>query len=508
VCHPFLAAGVALVLVPCALGAAPASLRPQNTCSSLCSGVSQGRVINVVEDCGATPDDLFSDSVRIQAALDCAESFGGGTVYVPPGNYLVDLDWNTALEIRSDNVAIHGDGPRVSILERGHDQNGVYGKILKATGGEERYSNIRMEGLGFFRGSVRLERIESFVVSNCEFSWARWTDYDDRPYDNGLIVIDSRNGTIENCYSHDNGEEGFYAAESNEGNNGGHLHFVNCLAAHNDHHGFGASGCDWVTYTTCTSTENNADVLPFWTKSRLSGFNIDHSRYVTYSGCLSTFNNKGFATYSQPSSFRADLFYDGCTAAHNERTGFFLGHAEGVSLSGCVARDNGYYGVQLLRRHAEKFTDFFSVHGGVVTGNGCSGIRVFGARYGTISGVTILNNGTTSICSADDAQGIRIQDGKAEDEDPEDPTARERFPSEGIVIIGCLITDDRAEPTQTTAILAHQSTREVFIYSNEVDPDPDDPDELNIVLEACEDCKTAHNVGHDHVLCDDGSCDE
>jgi hypothetical protein len=61
---------------------------------------------------GAVPNDGFSDQAAIQSAIDAAEANGGGIVFFPSGEYLVNTDPNSTntITINSSNVVLKGSG--------------------------------------------------------------------------------------------------------------------------------------------------------------------------------------------------------------------------------------------------------------------------------------------------------------------------------------------------------------------------------------------------------------
>lgn len=66
-----------------------------------------------VKDWGATGDDSTDDTAAIQAAIDAAESAGGGTVYFPEGIYriarTVGINDRWGIKIDSSNVSLRGE---------------------------------------------------------------------------------------------------------------------------------------------------------------------------------------------------------------------------------------------------------------------------------------------------------------------------------------------------------------------------------------------------------------
>src|SRR5262245_28854977 len=67
-----------------------------------CDNQRSSAVLNV-RDYGASPDGKISATKQIQSAIDAAAAFGGGTVFVPPGQYVTGTLW-----MRS-NVTVHLD---------------------------------------------------------------------------------------------------------------------------------------------------------------------------------------------------------------------------------------------------------------------------------------------------------------------------------------------------------------------------------------------------------------
>ncbi|MDP6039485.1 MAG: DUF4955 domain-containing protein, partial [Candidatus Latescibacteria bacterium] len=63
---------------------------------------------------GAIPNDNLSDQTGIQRAIDDAERNGGGIVFFPPGEFLVNTstDNNQVIYIRNSNVILRGSGSR------------------------------------------------------------------------------------------------------------------------------------------------------------------------------------------------------------------------------------------------------------------------------------------------------------------------------------------------------------------------------------------------------------
>jgi polygalacturonase/pectin methylesterase-like acyl-CoA thioesterase len=75
---------------------------PEYSSTTLTAG--QGRGQYNVRDFGAVPDGQTNDTAKLQAAIDACGAGGGGTVVVPPGNYVTGTLWmrsNVTLDIES-----------------------------------------------------------------------------------------------------------------------------------------------------------------------------------------------------------------------------------------------------------------------------------------------------------------------------------------------------------------------------------------------------------------------
>lgn len=84
-----------------------------------------------VKDFGAKGDGLTIDTVGVQAAINRVSFLGGGTVYVPPGTYLID---QTLMLSGVIGVNILGAGPGVSILK---NTSGIHNAITMTNGSAE-----------------------------------------------------------------------------------------------------------------------------------------------------------------------------------------------------------------------------------------------------------------------------------------------------------------------------------------------------------------------------------
>jgi parallel beta-helix repeat protein len=199
-------------------------------------------VFNVL-DFGATANDLSDDSAAIQAAIDAAYAAGGGTVYVPPGTFIVSGDKSNpsqgCVEVRS-NVTLTGDGMGASVLKLADNFderiNGIVRTPVSETVTNVTISNLTIDGnrannighqAGIITGVKANEdgevhqniTISGVEVMNC-------TAYGVNPHEITYDLV------IENCVSHGNGRDGFVADYIVDGV------YRNNVSYGNDRHGF------------------------------------------------------------------------------------------------------------------------------------------------------------------------------------------------------------------------------------------------------------------------------
>ncbi|ACO79521.1 Secreted mannuronan C5-epimerase [Azotobacter vinelandii CA] len=284
-----------------------------------------------VKDFGALGDGVSDDTAAIQAAIDAAYAAGGGTVYLPAGEYRVsggEEPSDGCLTIKS-NVYIVGAGMGETVIKLvdGWDQD-VTGIVRSAYG--EETSNFGMSDLtldgnrdntsgkvdGWFNGyipgedgadrDVTLERVEIREMSGYGFD----------PHEQTI------NLTIRDSVAHDNGLDGFVADFQIGGV------FENNVSYNNDRHGFNI-----VTSTNDFVLSNNV-----------------------------AYGNGGAGLVIQRGS------YD-------------VAHPYGILIDGGAYYDNGLEGVQIKMAHD------VTLQNAEIYGNGLYGVRVYGAED-----VQILDN--------------------------------------------------------------------------------------------------------------------
>ncbi|GAB3466185.1 M10 family metallopeptidase C-terminal domain-containing protein [Azotobacter salinestris] len=284
-----------------------------------------------VKDFGALGDGISDDTAAIQAAIDAAHAAGGGTVYLPAGEYRVsggEEPSDGCLMLKS-NVYLAGAGMGETVIKLvdGWEQK-VTGMVRSAYG-EETYNfgmrdltldgnrdNVSAKVDGWFNGyipgqegadrDVTLERVEIREMSGYGFD----------PHEQTINLV------IRDSVSHDNGLDGFVADYLIDSV------FENNVAYNNDRHGFNV-----VTSTHDFTMTNNV-----------------------------AYGNGGSGLVVQRGS------YD-------------MPHPYNILIDGGAYYDNALEGVLL------KMTHDVTLQNADIYGNGTAGVRVYGTQD-----VQILDN--------------------------------------------------------------------------------------------------------------------
>ncbi|MEU6348939.1 glycosyl hydrolase family 28-related protein [Streptomyces sp. NPDC047072] len=217
-----------------------------------------------VKDFGAVGDDATDDTAKIQDAIDQA-AVGGGTVYFPPGRYVVKPSGSTpALTVPGNNIRIVGANNRASMLRKGAD-----GLLLRLSGPgadnsgatHRRYCSI--DNLGFNGNSLTGPLLELYYTDNCYFRDVYMTSnqgicvdavelWDSRFYN---LVIESSSGPAASTAHPNiwlrNTSTATAGAWGHSTDNINQVHFVGCRLE-----GFGTGGL-WVTQGPAATNSPN-----------------------------------------------------------------------------------------------------------------------------------------------------------------------------------------------------------------------------------------------------------
>lgn len=378
----------------------------QLSCTAmLAMATSVGAVEFNVVTYGATPDDGADDTVGIQAALDAADALAGvDTVYLPAGDYLVDM-----LRI-GGNTIFRGDGSQGGSISqlRMNDYMPHASNILRNKNTASGDPNITLEKISFdgrkasqtnlFLHSVNMENVVGLLVDDCEFHDSQAIGFaiqGDLSVDSHTVVVNS---------SSTGNELGFYAQSKSEVINGLQgLLYSNCVA-NGDAWGFDVYLSKDTLYNSCEANNNGP--------GHGTGFSSDSCIFLYYTNCLAEHNqNRGFAVYINGNNFQqpGDVFFTDCDAGYNGINGFQIENARDITLSNVRAYGNdgtGIVGVSSFTN--ERPVIRLNIENAQVYSNGYHGISLAGVRDSEIRGSVINDN---SLQSAGTFSGINISDG-------------------------------------------------------------------------------------------------
>jgi hypothetical protein len=193
---------------------------------------------------GALGDGSTDDTTAIQAAMDAANTAGGGMVYFPPGTYIT-----TAITIYSQ-IKIVGAGPELSVVKMkastntqvftstgfsgltgGNTGGGIAGFEIRDLAVDGNKANNTTAGVG-----IRIYgydfRIDNVNVRNCKGTgiYCEWGS------GTSAVTPDNFESSFIGIKSHDNGGDGFDLRGPHDSM------LVNCIAYLNAGNGFSCKG--------------------------------------------------------------------------------------------------------------------------------------------------------------------------------------------------------------------------------------------------------------------------
>jgi parallel beta-helix repeat protein len=187
-----------------------------------------------VYDYGARGDDLTDDTAAIQSAINSV-SLTGGTVYIPPGTYLLSKSI-----LLTNRITLTGAGMGTTILKIADNNNQrIVGLVRTPFGRGTQYVSVRdltldgnrdkqipIEQVGFYCGVIPDQPFSDYDISCMRIEARYFHGYGFDPHE----VVTRL--TITDCISHHNGLDGFTL-------DGAENCFVKgCFAFNNDRHGF------------------------------------------------------------------------------------------------------------------------------------------------------------------------------------------------------------------------------------------------------------------------------
>ena len=290
-----------------------------------------------VKDYGAKGDGTTDDTTAIQAAIDAANTAGGGTIYFPSGDYKTD----SQVTLQSD-IELRGD-----MNARLMPSDTVPTEAYKATTESNiRVTNLVFEGTGtaYTAGTQRLLQFNDcseVQITNCTFRKAR---------ESALVVDDCDQGRLsecifENCYQ--------YGVSIRNAS----ISWVisDCIFFENGNTGtatsaFGRGIVVWesvrISISNCTFTNNTEYGLRLYSQSGDS----DVDQQIAITNC--TFENNGTTAtgkvdlylYNEIEGIR-NLAISNCTFRTRTGNTAIAVQGTGVAITGCaleaVLQDSG-----------------------------------------------------------------------------------------------------------------------------------------------------------------------
>lgn len=238
-----------------------------------------------VRDFGAAGDGQTDDTQAFFAAVDAVNTFGGGTIYIPSGTYIL----RQSIWLLS-NTTVYGDGIGATVLKLADGVNEDVIGLLRTSGFtyhpdvyNVRISDLTLDGnranqtegeqFGFFCGAKSPQRHYQITCWRVEIKNFRGYGFDPHEWTERLYLIE--------CISHDNGRDGITL----DGIVDGMLR--SCITFNNDRHGYNIiTGSHNVVVEQCIAHNNGEN-----------GFTIQNDSYsVQVTGCLS-YGNRSDGIY-------------------------------------------------------------------------------------------------------------------------------------------------------------------------------------------------------------------
>lgn len=270
-------------------------------------------IYNVKVTYGAKGDGSTDDTAAVQAAIDAANTAGGGIVFIPAGTFI--LNPGTGLSVKN-NVYLLGTGPA---------------SIFKVANSKNTTGNL-----------VRIESRSNVYISNLQLDGNKANQSSGTNY--GLYFGSSSNCIAENIITKN------FTGVGNHVYNGTGIHTLNCTSTGNTYHGFEAEQC----------------VNSIWQGNR--GYaNTLHGLFISpgeiggtgNTGC--TFTGNSFDTNSQygigagidagglSGFLSTDNVISGNIIRANSQYGVQLYKVNGFVLTGNIIANNGFFGIYIYQ---------------------------------------------------------------------------------------------------------------------------------------------------------------
>jgi hypothetical protein len=388
-----------------------------------------------VQDYGADPTGAASSYTAFNEALTAVASAGGGVLYIPVGEYLIEstLSWTSA-----DSLMIIGDGEDASIINRASATAPFHTFDIQNSGGvtiqnlnivnSVSATNFTDDQVGLYFGScdrVRLQNVHisssadrvNIAVKLSDVTTTSIIGCDLRGYVNALYI--SGGSVVIDCIA-----SAFYtnpgSGVTNSGNvamiaSAGTLHLTNCETNGGDH-GLvlnGSGGGDafvFINDLEINNTAGDAVVLDFGSQFWANQLWCSNQDVLNSAGACNGI--------TVGSGYKGWMVIDNSTFQHYSATGITIGGGQSywitnTSFSGCCGHANNvYYDIYLsgcsdilisgCHFDIEPFNSINAPNAAVCVSSGVSNVIITANQF-ALSGYhtgSLINNGTNVVTSA------------------------------------------------------------------------------------------------------------
>jgi hypothetical protein len=388
-----------------------------------------------VKDYGATGNGSTDDTAGIQAAINAANTAGGGTVYIPPGIYVVA----TSVPLRPlSNVKIQGSGEAsvlttaaitgtgvnifqginspssvltdVEICDLKIDGSHVTASSYNSSQGKgiflEYCERLKIHGVymygtwtsGFGTDFLVDSEIDRCVADTCGRGWASG-DVGGNGFGIGSGYYANESWVISNCIAKNIGNNGFIAEDQFQTTHSRDMILSHCISYSNGQNGFRNSGTSGVTFSSCYTFGNAQS--GFYLAHGLGNYATSYNpQDVNILGCTSYGNTLyGIGVEDQiPAGNLFNITIANCEVFNNTSSyGIYLHDTYKVAVMGNRVYGNGLHGMYVLCDTAVVpmsnfvFNSNSCFNNSTSTTNTYDGIHIANAS-GTMSDALIVGN--------------------------------------------------------------------------------------------------------------------
>jgi parallel beta-helix repeat protein len=341
---------------------------------------NMARVYNI-KDYGATGDGAADDTSAFAAAISAAAN--GGTVFVPPGTYIVDP--STSINITS-NITLQGAGNGSVIKVK--DNSDVLNNLIKV----ESQNNVTIRDLQVDGNRANQDLSDAVAVHY------------------GIYIAASAHCRVENLWVHDTTGVGVHVYDC-EG-----VIVTRCTSWGNRYHGFECEQARNCTFSNNYGYQNDRHGI------FVSPGEVDGSGAIGNIIIANAFDGNsqygialGIAANEDGSvGLTRDNVVIGNSVRNNAHYGINLYQVDDCTVADNIVSENGFFGIYLYKAQRNQITGN-RLHNNSANANGAyDEIMLEGANDGTASSNNLVANNTVVI-DGDVKARYAVQEGSASD---------------------------------------------------------------------------------------------